>query len=151
IDQFSTGAKRIGNAEGTWRDAEDGQLSRNPIAQGSVDSTVGFNMHLTPHGSGEVVYWIAAGRTYDDIKDRNRTTLTSTAERMMDRAEASWRLWACKRRVDSSPLPEPLRDLYIRSQIILRCQIDHSGAIIAANDPDITHCAGDTDSYLWPR
>ena len=41
VDQWATGAKRIGEAEGTWRDAEDGQLSRNPIAQGSVDSTVG--------------------------------------------------------------------------------------------------------------
>lgn len=151
IDQFSTGAKRIGNAEGTWRDAEDGQLSRNPIAQGSVDSTVGFNMHLTPRGSGEVVYWIAAGRTYDDIKDLNRKILTKTAQRMMDRTEAYWRLWACKEPIDFSPLPEPLRDLYIRSQIIVRTQIDNSGAIIAANDSDITHFAGDTYSYMWPR
>src|SRR5690606_39132785 len=64
---------------------------------------------------------------------------------------AYWRLWACKEPIDFSPLPEPLRDLYIRSQIIVRTQIDNSGAIIAANDSDITHFAGDTYSYMWPR
>ena len=40
LAQFATGKKRVSGAEGTWRDAEgDGQLSGNPIAQGSVDST----------------------------------------------------------------------------------------------------------------
>ncbi len=61
IDHWATGAKRIGDAEGTWRDAEDGQLSLNAIAQGSVDSTVGFNMHLRPNASSYVFFWIAAG------------------------------------------------------------------------------------------
>lgn len=151
IDQFATGAKRIGNAEGTWRDAEDGQLSRNPIAQGSVDSTVGFNLHLTPKGSSYLVYWIAAGPSHEAVKELNRKIITKTAQRMIDRTEAYWRLWACKEPVDFSPLPEPLRDLYIRSQLILRTQIDNGGAIIAANDSDITHFAGDTYSYMWPR
>ncbi len=70
---------------------------------------------------------------------------------MMDRTEAYWRLWACKEPVDFSPLPEPIRDLYVRSMLILRTQIDNSGAIIAANDSDITHFAGDHYSYMWPR
>ena len=34
--------------------------------------------------------------------------------------EAFWRLWACKEPIDFSPLPEPLRDLFVRSQLILR-------------------------------
>ncbi|HWB19407.1 MAG TPA: hypothetical protein VG711_03835, partial [Phycisphaerales bacterium] len=51
IDHWATGSKRIGGAEGTWRDAEDGALSHNAIAQGSVDSTIGFNVHVQPRGS----------------------------------------------------------------------------------------------------
>ena len=50
VEHFTTGTKRIGDAEGTWRDAEDGHLSRNPIAQGSVDSTVGFHLHVPAGG-----------------------------------------------------------------------------------------------------
>jgi GH15 family glucan-1,4-alpha-glucosidase len=151
IDHWATGAKRIGTAEGTWRDAEDGHLSLNAIAQGSVDSTVGFNLQLRPNGSSHVVYWIAAGSTYESVAALNRKILTKSAQRMMDRTEAYWRLWACKEPIDFSPLPEPIRDLFVRSQLILRTQIDGGGAIIAANDTDITHFAGDTYSYMWPR
>lgn len=151
IDHWATGTKRLGGAEGTWRDAEDGQLTRNAIAQGSVDSTVGFNLHVPANGSSHVVYWLAAGPTHESVVALNRKILEKTAQRMMDRSEAYWRLWACKEPIDFSPLPEPLRDLFVRSQLILRTQIDNGGAIIAANDTDITHFAGDTYSYMWPR
>ena len=151
IDHFTTGAKRIGDAEGTWRDAEDGMLSGNPIAQGSVDSTVGFSLQLQPKGSSRVVYWMAAGHTYDEVRELNDKVQEKTAERMMARTEAYWRLWAAKEPIDFSPLPEPIRDLYMRSQLVMRTQIDNNGAILAANDTDITHFAGDTYSYMWPR
>jgi GH15 family glucan-1,4-alpha-glucosidase len=151
LDHWATGAKRIGEREGTWRDAEDGQLSLNPIAQGSVDSTIGFNLQLRPKGSSYLVYWLAAGGSYEEVAALNRKIVEKTPERMMSRTEAFWRLWACKEPVDFSPLPEPLRDLFVRSQLILRTQIDNGGAIIAANDSDITHFAGDHYSYLWPR
>ncbi len=39
----------------------------------------------------------------------------------------------------------------LRSQLILRTQIDNRGAIIAANDHDITAFNRDTYSYMWPR
>ena len=40
VDLFAVGNKGRGSLEGTWKDAEDGLLSGNPIAQGSVDSVV---------------------------------------------------------------------------------------------------------------
>jgi len=151
IDHWATGAKRIGDAEGTWRDAEDGQLSRNAIAQGSVDSTVGINLHLQPNGTTYAIYWMAAGPDYETVKELNEKVWSRSPGRLLARTEAYWRLWACKEPVDMSPLPEPIRDQYFRSQLILRTQIDDNGAIIAANDTDIAHFAGDTYSYMWPR
>lgn len=151
IDAWATGAKRIGDAEGTWRDAEDGLLSRNAIAQGSVDSTVGFNLTLRPKGTERIVYWIAAGHTHQEVVALDDKVRAKTPQRMMSRTEAYWRLWATKEGVDFSPLPRHLRDLYVRSGLIVRTQIDNHGAIIAANDYDITHFAGDTYSYMWPR
>lgn len=151
IDHFATGAKRIGDAEGTWRDAEDGHLAGNQIAQGSVDSTVGFTLHLSPRGSARTIYWLAAGRSHDEVRRLNRKILEKSADRMLQRTEAYWRLWSCKEPLDLSPLPEEIRWLYQTSQIIMRTQIDNGGAIIAANDSDIAHFAGDTYSYMWPR
>lgn len=151
IEHWATGQKRIGDAEGTWRDAEDGLLSCNAIAQGSVDSTVGLNVAVPAFGEATCHYWIAAGRDYATVKALNEKVREKSPQRMLDRTEAYWRLWACKEPVDFSPLPEPIRDLHVRSQLILRTQIDNGGAIIAANDHDITHFAGDTYSYMWPR
>jgi GH15 family glucan-1,4-alpha-glucosidase len=151
IDHWATGTKRLGGAQGTWRDAEDGQLSLNPIAQGSVDSTVGFNVGLPAGGSAHIIYWLAAGPTHQAVEQLHQKILTKTPQRMMDRSEAYWRLWACKEPIDFAPLPEPLRDLYVRSQLIVRTQIDNGGAIVAANDSDVTHFAGDHYSYMWPR
>ena len=151
IDTWATGQKRIRDAEGTWRDAEDGLLSRNAIVQGSVDSTVGFSLSLNPSGSADVVYWICAGHTYPEVKALDDKVRSKTAERMMLRTEAYWRLWATKEGIDFTPLSRSVRDLWMRSQLIVRTQIDSGGAIIAANDYDITRYAGDTYSYMWPR
>src|SRR5205085_2267912 len=57
IDHWAIGTKRLGGAEGTWRDAEDGVLGRNAISQGSVDATVGFNLALEPGGERSVTSW----------------------------------------------------------------------------------------------
>ena len=102
IDHWTTGSKRIGDAEGTWRDAEDGQLSHNTIAQGSVDSTVGFNLQLKANGSSTLIYWIAVGKDYRSVKRLNQKIFKKSPQRMMDRTEAYWRLWACKEPVQFS-------------------------------------------------
>ncbi len=151
VDTWATGQKRIRDAEGTWRDAEDGVLSRNAIAQGSVDSTIGFSLILAPGQSASVTYWICAGKDYDAVKALDDKVRSKTPQRMMARTEAYWRLWATKEEFDFSPLPKEVRDLFIQSELIVRTQIDHDGAIIAANDYDITRFAGDTYSYMWPR
>ena len=57
LSQFAAGQKEGGGREGTWRDAEDGILSGNPIAQGSVDSVIGLTLSLAgvceaPHTTG---------------------------------------------------------------------------------------------------
>ena len=48
VREYATGIKRHRGAEGTWRDAEDGVLEGNPIAQGSVDSTIGISLKIPP-------------------------------------------------------------------------------------------------------
>lgn len=151
IDHWAIGTKRLGGAEGTWRDAEDGQLGRNAISQGSVDVTIGFNLQLPAGGESYVTAWVAAGCCYADIKALSRRIWETGPERTLARTEAYWRLWVRKEQFDTSPLPEPVRDLFSRSQLILRTQIDNRGAIIAANDSDITQWGGDHYSYCWPR
>lgn len=151
IDNWAIGTKRLGGAEGTWRDAEDGHLGRNAISQGSVDATVGFNIQLPAGGEGYVTSWVACGRSYKEVKAITRRLFESGPDRFLSRTEAYWRLWARKEPFDLSMLPEPVADLFYRSQLVLRTQIDAGGAIIAANDSDITQFGGDHYSYCWMR
>jgi GH15 family glucan-1,4-alpha-glucosidase len=64
FSQFAVGQKGIGGREGTYKDAEDGILSGNPIAQGSVDSVIGLTLQLGGLGKEKAYYWITAGQTW---------------------------------------------------------------------------------------
>jgi glucoamylase len=72
--QFACGTKEVAGREGTWRDAEDGNLSGNPIAQGSVDSTMGVTLRLPAGGTGVIHYWLAAATHYRWCATRRRTS-----------------------------------------------------------------------------
>jgi glucoamylase len=151
IDNWAIGTKRVRGAEGTWRDAEDGQLGRNAISQGSVDATIGYNLQVPAGGAAYVTCWLACGKSYADVKNLNQRILEVGPDRMIERTGSYWKLWVSKETADLSSLPVPVRDLFSRSLLVLRTQIDNGGAIIAANDSDITQFGGDHYSYCWPR
>ncbi len=151
LDNWSIGTKRVRGAEGTWRDAEDGILGRNAISQGSVDTTIGVNLQVPANGSAKVTSWMICGKSYKDVKSIHTRLLDIGADRMIERTAAYWKLWARKDATSGGELPPAVNKLFIRSQLVMRTQIDNGGAIIAANDSDITQFGGDHYSYCWPR
>ena len=151
VQEFTCGAKEVRGLEGTWRDAEDGALAGNPIAQGTVDSTIGMRLALDAKAQAVVYYWIAAGRVYQEVRRINQTVLDKTPDALLTRTRNFWRLWVNKEEFNFEGVPEDLVWLFKRSQLVLRTQIDNHGAILAANDSDIIHISHDTYSYCWPR
>ena len=151
VEDFTCGEKATRGLEGTWRDAEDGVLAGNPIAQGTVDSTIGVKVRLRPKSQGVVWYWIAAGRTYQEVRKVNQVVLDKTPDVMLGRTRNFWRLWVNKEEFNFEGVPEEVVWLFKRSLLILRTQIDNQGAVLAANDSDIIHVSRDTYSYCWPR
>lgn len=151
VREYATGIKRLRGAEGTWRDAEDGILGGNPIAQGSVDSTIGISLKIPPLGEAVVYYWIAAGKNYGEIDALNDILLSEKPQTILDRTSSYWRHWVNKEELNFGNLPTDVVGLFKRSLLTLTTQIDSGGAIIAANDSDIKQFAKDTYSYMWPR
>ena len=151
VDHWAIGTKRVGGAEGTWRDAEDGVLGKNAISQGSVDATIGVNLSVPPKGEATATIWMACGDSYERVRELARVIKIKGVDKMISRTEAYWKLWLRKETGDSSVLPSAVRDMFARSQLILRTQVDNRGAIIAATDSDISHFAGDHYAYCWPR
>lgn len=151
FDEFATGRKAFRHQEGTWRDAEDGHLHGGSITEGSVDSTLAVAFELDAGRTHEFYYWIAAGTSHHEVKDSNRHVLENGPSVYFEKSSLKWNNWLSNQRIDLSSLPEPISNLYRRSLLIIRTQIDNGGAIIAANDHDVTDRATDHYSYLWPR
>ena len=152
ISSWATGVKEFHGAEGTWRDAEDGELSRNPIAQGSVDGTLALYLPAVPAGATALAYhWLAAGFDLREAIEHDRMVRERGPESVLTRTRNYWHSWVNKQDQNFADLAPDLVDLYKRSLLILRTQIDHGGAIIAANDADVEHFSNDSYSYMWPR
>ena len=151
FDQFATGNQGPGPFDGTWKDAEDGILSGNPIAQGTVDSVVAVHLRIGPGAQEDVFYWICAGKNWDEVLALNSLAVKKSPAALLTRTFNYWKLWTEKENLNYGLLPGKLAWLYKRSLVILRTQIDNRGAIIAANDSDVIHFNRDTYSYLWPR
>ncbi|NOZ05934.1 MAG: glycoside hydrolase family 15 protein [Chloroflexi bacterium] len=151
LDQWATGNKEVANQEGTWRDAEDGHLEGNPIAQGSVDSAVALHATVPAAGQAVITYWMAVGCDFKEVTRIHRAVRHRKPETFTRRTEAYWNLWVNKEGRSLGDLPHDVRHLFRRSLAILRTQIDNGGAVIAANDFDIAHLGRDTYSYMWPR
>lgn len=151
IDFFATGNKKSGTEIGTWKDAEDGVLSGNPIAQGSVDSVIAIPITLAPRKKESCYYWIAIGKNWEEVKALNEFVKKKTPEAIFKRTYDYWKLWVNKRKQDFSLLPEKIVRQYKRSLLICRTQINNCGSIIAANDSDTIYFNRDTYSYMWPR
>ena len=151
VETFATGRKAFRGAEGTWRDAEDGQLSQSAITEGSVDSTIGRTLVVEAEGSSEMFYWIAAGDSYKVVAQLNHFVRARHPRTLIERTDDYWRAWVNKNETDFGNLPADVIRLFKRSLLVVRTQIDRGGAIIAANDSDVTLRATDHYSYLWPR
>lgn len=151
IQHFACGDKEGPGRLGTWKDAEDGELSGNPVAWGSADSAVGLWLDLTPGGKATAYYWVAAGTDHHEVAQLNQTVLETTPAEMIRRTSDYWTAWVQKEHRPSGDLPKSVTDIFNRSLLVLRTQIDNRGAITAANDSDIIRFGRDTYSYMWGR
>jgi GH15 family glucan-1,4-alpha-glucosidase len=151
LSQYAVGQKGMVGREGTFRDAEDGWLSGNAMAQGSVDSVVAVHVVVDPESLGKAYFWIAAGPSWYEVERLNSLVKHKHPRQLLKRTEDYWRLWVRKESPPILQLPENIGELYRRSLIVVRTQIDWQGGILAANDSDVVHYNRDTYSYVWPR
>ncbi len=151
IDQLAVGQKNSGHKEGTFKDAEDGILSGNPISQGSVDSTVALRFSIPANEAKQGLYWLCAGKDWQEVHRLNQLVKKRQATELINRSKHYWRLWVRKETPNLDALTRELQDLYHRSLLILRTQVDWKGGILAANDSDVIEFNRDTYSYIWPR
>jgi oligosaccharide amylase len=151
MDQYTTGIKRFLSAEGTWKDAEDGHLHVNPIAQGSVDSTFSVTGVVPPNETRGAFYSLTVGKSREEVFSLFDYLMEIGPSLTLDKIDVYWRRWVNKTKINPCNLSDELLDLYNRSLLIMRTQTNENGYIIAANDSDIQQYNRDHYSYMWPR
>jgi GH15 family glucan-1,4-alpha-glucosidase len=148
---YNIGLFGIEGKEGTYLDATDGILERNPIEHGSVDSVLSLTAALDGGESAEISYWVVVGETIPEVHALDEYVITEQSKRLINATESYWEAWLTKEDRDLGILPAPLRTLYNRSLITMRVHADNHGGIIASSDTDMLHHGRDTYSYVWPR
>lgn len=135
----------------TLEDAEDGRLENVPIAQGSVSSVCSIKLRVDARASNVVYYWMCFGKDFAKVHELDDLMRGEHVERFFNESEMCWRGWIGVADKRFKHVPDDAAELYRRSLLIMRTQVNNNGAIIAANDSDNTQFNRDTYSYMWPR
>lgn len=151
FEQYSVGLYSLGSDNGTYRDAEDGELARNNVEHGTVDSVVGFTKRLEAHSSTRVSYWVAAAKSQQAAIDLHRRISEQGVFERLKVTHAFWEQWLAPAEKLISHMPEETRGAVRKSLLILKSHIDKHGAVIASTDTTMKNYARDAYAYCWPR
>lgn len=151
FDQYSVGLFGIEGHEGTYRDAEDGELSMCSVEHGRVDSTLRFKFDLAAHSSARVHYWVACGTSIREALYIHKQLLSQGVQRRLGVTNKWWHEWL-KPAVQTADKIDPAhRQQFLRSCMIIKSHIDKRGAVIASTDSSMLNYGRDAYAYCWPR
>lgn len=137
--------------EGTWKDAEDGVLSKNTIEHGNVDSVISWNKSLKSNESMVVYYWIIAGETYKEVYSLLEYINQKSGEHILESTRDFWKAWANQVEVSFHDFSQKVVSLFYSSLFVMRAHSDNRGGILASSDSGNVQYGGDTYVYIWPR
>jgi GH15 family glucan-1,4-alpha-glucosidase len=151
IDDYTTGIFRMEGRDGSYRDAEDGVLAKNPIEHGLTDSVVAFHLELNAGEEQIIRYWIVAGKTIPEVFDLNNYILEKSPEHLIQTTKDYWSAWVDRENFSYHGLTPEMVDMFKKSLFIMRSHVDSGGAVIASGDSDMLQYGRDTYGYMWPR
>jgi len=152
IDDWTTGSTRAEHKQSAWRDAEDGELRKVPLTCGFAEGVIGLYDNSVPaRGDSTIYHWLTASDRFHGVEELHGLVQERGPDSFVIRTRDYWRAWVNKESLDFADLPTSILDLYKRSLLTMRVQIDDRGAIIASTDSDITGLLEDTYSYVWGR
>lgn len=149
--EYATGRARFQGREGSFKDAEDGVLSMNPVEHGPADSVIGLYAEYEAHEKKTCEYWLIAAQSIAEALQGCAVIEQQTPERMRRASYRAWHRWLRRLEPDFLDLDERHQKLFRRSLMFARAHADHDGGIIASVDSDMFQYGLDTYSYVWMR
>ncbi len=151
FDQYAVGNYAIEGKAGTFKDAEDGELSDNNVEHGGVDSVLRFRMMAAAHSSFSVDYWIVAADSVTDAQViHSQLKQYSIAQRRVN-TQQHWKAWSAPSKIRLDAVAVENRDLASQSLLVIKAHCDARGSILASGDSSIFNYGRDYYCYCWPR
>lgn len=151
FDQFAVGNYEVEGKSGTFKDAEDGELSNNLVEHGGVDSVIRFRKQVPAGGSFTIDYWIAVASSHEEAFDIHREIKGSSMESRQDDTRSKFYEWLQPSLERIEHVPEPYRTAVKKSLLTMKAHCDNHGSILASGDSSIFNYGRDYYCYCWPR
>lgn len=148
FDQYAVGNYDIEHRKGTFIDAEDGELSNNPVEHGSVDSVIRFQRQLAPGSAMDIDYWVVAGSSQTDIQTIHTVLKQQSID---DRLQATRKFWSTWINSGDTDLPQIEKRSLQHSLLVIKAHCDVRGSVLASGDSSIFNYGKDYYCYCWPR
>ena len=135
----------------------DANLSGNPVAHGSVDSTLGWTLpELKPGESAKVHFWVVLGKKYSSVLKVHKRVKAAKRNALFNQNFNFWNSFSEKVSVlpelsRLSQMPDRAVICFYRSLLTVVAHMDISGSVIASCDSDIKQFGADLYTYCWPR
>lgn len=151
FDQYSVGNFGIEGKEGTFIDAEDGELSGNAVEHGGVDSVVRFKLNLDPHQTRGIDYWIIAAASQYECEAIQANYLKAGTDSKEYAQRVYWNKWLSTGANGLHSVDKKYLDLAKKSLMIIKAHSDKRGGVLASGDSSIFNYGRDYYCYCWPR
>jgi len=109
-----------------------------------------FWVKVLPGGEQTIYYWICAGENYAEASRLNKMIMGHGAEYFIRRTSNYWRAWVNKDDFNPADLPEKVIELYKKSLMILRTNIDAAAPSLRPMIPTSSICQGHVQLHV-PR
>ena len=151
FDQYAIGNYAIEGKAGTFKDAEDGELSDNAIEHGGVDSVLRFRKVTPAHSSYDVDYWVVAADSQSDAQVVHTKLKYYPIDDRLLLTRDFWKKWLSASGEKLQKVPEDYRVAVQKSMLIIKAHCDERGSILASGDSSIFNFGRDYYCYCWPR
>ena len=151
FDQYAAGNAGIEGKEGTFKDAEDGELSMSAVEHGGVDSTLRVSLKLKSKQLSTVHYWLAVADNQKKLDDLHELMIGRGFNKRLHATYQHWQEWLSTAESASSKLDIRYGVALRKSLMTIKAHTDKYGGIIASCDSSIYNYGRDYYSYVWPR
>jgi glucoamylase len=151
VSDYSVGLLGIEGKDGTFKDAEDGELSQNPIEHGRVDSVIALDFSIDPKKTKDFQYWITVGKSIKKVYELNDLVLARDPKDIIKSTKDYWSAWVTNQNFSFYGLGPHIIELFNKSLLVIRSHVSDNGSIIASGDSEMLQHGRDYYEYVWPR